>query len=224
MRYKMKIQFICFFVLGTILTCFGQKTTVITKNFKFKDGIYATYAVWQANKPTVVWDSLETNLAVNPKTLLMQMEFAKFKKTHQTVALDSIWGVVVDGIPYVRLPRHELEKTAYCFAGLILRGRLCYFNYETIAHSKVPITAYIPQTGEPYITKNIPKEEIIVREKLMNYETGEVFDLTLNSFKKLISDDKDLIATVDDLKTHELKEKLFKCVLIYNDRNPVYLK
>ena len=224
MRYKMKIQFICFFVLGTILTCFGQKTTVITKNFKFKDGIYATYAVWQANKPTVVWDSLETNLAVNPKTLLMQMEFAKFKKTHQTVVLDSIWGVVVDGIPYVRLPRNELEKTAYCFAGLILRGRLCYFNYETIAHSKVPITAYIPQTGEPYITKNISKEEIIVREKLMNYETGEVFDLTLNSFKRLISDDKDLIATVDDLKTHELKEKLFKCVLIYNDRNPVYLK
>ncbi len=220
----MKIQLICFFVLAIILAGFGQKPTVITKNFKFKDGVYATYADWQANKPSVIWDSLETNLAVNPKTLLMQMEFAKYKKTRQTVALDSIWGVVVDGIPYVHLPRNELEKTAYCFAGLILRGRLCYFNYETIAHSKVPITAYIPQTGEPYVTKNVPKEEIIVREKLMNYETGEVFDLSLNSFKKLISDDKELVATVDDLKINELKEKLFKCVLIYNDRNPVYLK
>ncbi len=220
----MKIQLVWLFVIATILRGFAQKPTVITKNFKFKDGVYATYADWQANKPTVVWDSLETNLAVNPKTLLMQIEFAKFKKTHQTLSLDAVWGVVVDGIPYVHLPRKELEKTAYCFAGLILRGRLCYFNYETITHSKVPITAYIPQTGEPYITKNVPKEEVVVREKLMNYETGEVFDLTLNSFKKLISDDSELVATVDDLKTHELKEKLFKCVLIYNDRNPVYLK
>ncbi len=220
----MKIQLVWLFVFATILSGFAQKPTVITKNFKFRDGVYATYTDWQANKPTVVWDSLETNLAVNPKTLFMQMEFAKYKKTHHIVSLDSVWGVVVDGIPYVRLPRNELEKTAYCFAGLILRGRLCYFNYETIAHSKVPITAYIPQTGEPYITKNVSKEEIVVREKLMNYETGEVYDLTLNSFKRLISDDKELVSTVDDLKTHELKEKLFKCVLIYNDRNPVYLK
>lgn len=220
----MKIQLVWLFVFVTILSGFAQKSTVITKNFKFKDGVYATYADWQANKPSIVWDSIETNLAVNPKTLFMQMEFAKYKKTHRIVSLDSVWGVVVDGIPYVRLPRNELEKTAYCFAGLILRGRLCYFNYETIAHSKVPITAYIPQTGEAYMTKNVPKEEIVVREKLMNYETGEVFDLTLNSFKRLISDDSELVATVDDLKTHELKEKLFKCVLIYNDRNPVYLK
>ncbi len=220
----MKIQLVWLFVFATILRGFAQKPTVITKNFKFRDGVYATYADWQSNKPSVVWDSLETNLAVNPKTLFMQMEFAKFKKTHRIVSLDSVWGVVVDGIPYVRLPRNELEKTAYCFAGLILRGRLCYFNYETIARSQIPITAYIPQTGEPYITKNVPKEEIVVREKLMNYETGEVYDLTLNSFKKLISDDTELVSTVDDLKTHELKEKLFKCVLIYNDRNPVYLK
>ena len=88
----------------------------------------------------------------------------------------------------------------------------------------MPITAYIPQTGEPYITKKVPKEETVVREKLIYYETGEIVDLSLNSFKKLISDDKELVATVNDLKTNELKEKLFKCVLIYNDRNPVYLK
>jgi hypothetical protein len=220
----MKIQLVCLFVFAVLLRGAAQKTTVITKNFKFHDGVYATYSDWQKNKPTLVWDSLETNLAVNPKTLFMQMEFAKHKKTKHAISLDSIWGVVVDGIPYIKLPKQELEKPAYCFAGLVLRGRLCYYNYEIIKHSQVPITAYIPQTGEPYITKNVSKEQTIVREKLMNYETGEVFDLNLNTFKKLISDDKDLVSTVNDLKTNELKEKLFKCVLIYNDRNPVYIK
>ena len=220
----MKIQLICVFFFAIILRGAAQKPTVITKNFKFRDGVYATYADWQRNKPMLVLDSLETNLAVNPKTFFMQMEFAKHKKTHQTIKLDSIWGVVVDGIPYIRLPRNELDKAAYCFAGLILRGRLCYYNYETVRHSQVPITAYIPQTGEPYITKKVAKEETVVREKLINYETGEIVDLSLNTFKKLISDDKELVTTVNDLKTNELKEKLFKCVLIYNDRNPVYLK
>ena len=220
----MKIQLICLFIFAFILRGVGQKPTVITKNFKFRDGVYATYADWQSNKPTLVLDSLETNLAVNPKTFFMQMEFAKHKKTHRPIVLDSVWGIVVDGIPYIRLPRNELDKTAYCFAGLILRGRLCYYNYETIKHSQVPITAYIPQTGEPYITKKVAKEETIIREKLINYETGEIVDLSLNSFKKLIADDKELVTTVNDMKTNELKEKLFKCVLIYNDRNPVYLK
>lgn len=220
----MKIQLICVFFFAIILRGAAQKPTVITKNFKFRDGVYATYADWQRNQPMLVLDSLETNLAVNPKTFFMQMEFAKHKKTHQTIKLDSIWGVVVDGIPYIRLPRNELDKAAYCFAGLILRGRLCYYNYETVKHSQVPITAYIPQTGEPYVTKKVSKEETIVREKLINYETGEIVDLSLNSFKNLIADDKELVSTVNDLKTNELKEKLFKCVLIYNDRNPVYLK
>lgn len=220
----MKIQLVWLFVFAAILRGDAQKSAVITKNFKFKDGVYATYGDWQRNKPSLVWDSLETNLAVNPKTMLMQMEFAKLKKSQKTVTLDSIWGVVVDGIPYIQLPKNELDKSAHCFAGLILRGRLCYFNYETILHSKVPITAYIPQTGAPYATKKVSKEETIVREKLINYETGEVFDLSLNTFKKLISDDKELVSTVNDLKANELKEKLFKCVLIYNDRNPVYLK
>jgi hypothetical protein len=220
----MKIRLICLFFFAIILRGTAQKTTIITKNFKFRDGVYATYADWQRNKPMLVLDSIETNLAVNPKTFFMQMEFAKHKKTMQPIGLDSIWGIVVDGIPYIRLPRTELDKTAYCFAGLILRGRLCYFNYETIRHTKVPITAYIPQTGEPYITKKVSKEETIVREKLINYETGEIVDLSLNSFKTLIADDKDLVTTVNELKTNELKEKLFKCVLIYNDRNPVYLK
>ena len=220
----MKIQLVWLFVFAVIMQGFGQKTTVVTKNFKFKDGVYATYSDWQKNKPMLVWDSVETNLAVNPKTLFMQMEFAKHKKTRESITLDSIWGVVVDGIPYIHLPKEELNKTAYCFAGLTLRGRLCYYYYETVLHSKVPITAYIPQTGEPYVTKKVSKEQTIVREKLINYETGEIFDLNLNSFKKLISDDKELVATVNDFKANELKDKLFKCLLIYNDRNPVYLK
>ncbi|MDZ7876884.1 MAG: hypothetical protein U5L45_04400 [Saprospiraceae bacterium] len=197
---------------------------IITKNFKFENGIYATFADWQRNKPTYQWDSIETTFAVNPTTFLMQMEALRVKKTAKLVDIDSVWGVVVDGIPYMRLPKKEISKPTACFAGFVLRGSICYFQYETLVQTKVPITAYIPETGEAFMTRNVSNKTPIVKEKLMRYETGEIMDLTLNNFKQLIADDKDLLTTVNELKPNEIKEKLFKCILIYNDRNPVFLK
>jgi hypothetical protein len=201
-----------------------KKEDIITKNFKFENGIYARFSDFQRNKPTYRWDSIETTFAVNPVTFLMQMEALRFKKNLKMVEIDSIWGVVVDGIPYIRLPKKEITKPTACFAGFVLRGAICYFQYETSVQTQVPITAYIPETGEAFMTRNVSNKTPIVKEKLMRYETGEIVDLTLNNFKKCIADDKDLLVTVNELKPNEVKDKLFKCILIYNDRNPVFLK
>jgi hypothetical protein len=220
-----KIFLIIALILTSILRGAAQKKeSLITKNFKFENGIYASFSDWQRNKPTYRWDSIETTFAVNPVTFLMQMEALRFKKTGRTAAIDSIWGVVVDGIPYVRLPKKEITKPTTCFAGFVLRGSICYFQYETSVQTQVPITAYIPETGEAFMTRNVSNKMPIIKEKLMRYETGEIIDLNLNNFKQLIADDKDLLTTVNDLKPNEIKEKLFKCILIYNDRNPVFLK
>jgi hypothetical protein len=190
-------------IIASILRGVSQtRDKLITKNFKFENGIYA----------------------VNPVTFLMQMEALRFKKTGKTAPIDSIWGVVVDGIPYVRLPRNEIAKPTTCFAGFILRGGICYFQYETSVQTQVPITAYIPETGTAYMTKKVSNKTPIIKEKLMDYKTGQIVDLTLNNFKQLITGDKDLLVTVNELKPNEIKEKLFKCILIYNDRNPVFLK
>jgi hypothetical protein len=225
MRFKLVIA-LFFGIVGSLPIGYAQaKARVeISKNFKFQNGVYHTYADWQRNRPTLLWDSLETNLAVNPISLLMQVEYIRRKKTQQLVPLDSIWGVVVDGIPYIRLARGEVPKSATCFAGLILRGRISYFSYETILRLQVPITAYIPQTGQAYATKKVSKEETVLRERLLNYETGELYDMSLTNVKRLITNDKELLTTVNDLKPNEVKEKLFKCLLIYNDRNPVFIK
>jgi hypothetical protein len=220
-----KIFLIIALIITSILRGTAQKKeNLITKNFKFENGIYATFSDWQRNKPTYRWDSIETTFAVNPVTFLMQMEALRFKKTGKIAAIDSIWGVVVDGIPYVRLPKKEITKPTTCFAGFVLRGSICYFQYETSVQTQVPITAYIPETGEAFMTRNVSNKTPIIKEKLMRYETGEIIDLNLSNFKQLIADDKDLLTTVNDLKPNEIKEKLFKCILIYNDRNPVFLK
>jgi hypothetical protein len=212
------------FIMLSILRGYAQNETLISKNFKFKDGVYYQFEHLQRNQPNVLWDSLDARLATNPQSLQMYIEVLKHKRTHDSINLNNVWGVVIDGIPYARLPNESQKKSATVFSGMVLRGKLCYFQYDETEERQVPITAYIPQTGQAYMTKNIVQKKDVVREKLVKFETGEVVDFTLFNFKQLIKEDADLLSTVNALKPKEVKEKLFKCLLIFNDRNPVFVK
>ena len=57
----------------------------------------------------------------------------------------------------------------------------------------------------------------------MNFETGEVADFTIENFLKWILDDPRLIQSINELSQEEAQEKLFKCLLIYDDRNEVFV-
>jgi hypothetical protein len=201
-----------------------SQAAVVTKNFKFNNGVYLTLADWQRNRPNYTWEEIETRLAIVSTTFQTHIEFLKLKKEAKDISPESVWGIVLDGIPYVCLPKELQKKSATVFAGMVVRGKLCYFQYDEIEEVTVPITAYIPQTGKPYFTKNITKKESVLREKVMRFEDGKMYDLNLNNFKNLISDDKDLVDTFNGLKPNEITEKLFKVLLIFNDRNPVFLK
>lgn len=218
-----KTLYLCAIILS-ILRGDAQNSTLISKNFKFKDGIYYHLADWQKNQPNATWDSLEARLATNPQSLQMYVELIRFKNNKDSVQLNRLWCLVVDGIPYIRVPSNANPTQAVIFSGMVLRGKLCYFQFDEIEEKYVPITAYIPQTGQPYLTKNVLQKRSVVREKLIKFDSGEIFDFTLNDFKSLIQDDKDLLTTVEALKPKEVADKLFKCLLIYNDRNPVFLK
>lgn len=219
-----KIPILIIILLSILRGGYAQNKTLITKNFKFHDGVYYQFEQLQRNQPAVVWDSLETRLATNPQSLQMYIEVLKHKRTHDTIRLGTVWGVVVDGIPYIRLNDDFQKKSAMIFSGMILRGKICYYQFEDIEEKLVPITAYIPQTGQPYVTKNVVQKKDIIREKLLKFETGETADFTLFNFKQWIKEDADLLSTVNALKPKEISDKLFKCLLIYNDRNPVFLR
>jgi hypothetical protein len=219
MRLSLIITLFCL----QILRGYAQEKTLVSKNFKFKDGLYWSFGHFQKNKPDVLWDTLETRLVTNPASLMTHVEFLKIKKQANLLPLDSIYCLVIDGIPYLRLPVMTQKRSSAVFAGMALRGKLCYYQYEDIEEKQVQITAYIPETGQPYASKLITQKKDVVREKLLHFETGDTIDFTLNNFKELIKKDKDLLQTVNALKPKEVKEKLFKCLLIYNDRNPVYL-
>lgn len=193
----------------------------ISKNFKFHDGAYRSFAEWQRNRPTWPIDSLLMNAVTNPQTFLTQVESIRHRNG-TAIATDSLWGIVLDGIPYIRLPKGATPKSLSAFAGLRLRGIICYYRYEDIEERTVEIQAYNPVTGVPFRKGKVKNRETVEREFILHFKTGESVPFTRDNLIAWIHDDERLAVAIRELPEAELPEKLFKGLLIYVDRYPVY--
>lgn len=199
---------------------------ILTKNYQFNDGVYLSFEAFQSNSPDYRWSELKANLTTNPQTFLTQIEFINVKKADGDIPLDldKIWGVSLAGIPYLKLPENEKPKAMAVFAGLQLRGKICYYSFEEYKLVKIPIHAYNPYNGRPFRSSVIERNKMVKIEKILNFETGEIADFTVENLKKWIHDDQKLLDTMNSLSPEEAEEKLFKCLLIYDDRNVTRIK
>ena len=197
---------------------------LVTKNMHFKDGIYRTFQAWQKNMPDTRMSDLTMNYFLNPLTNLLEIDTIAYRKTQEKINPDLLWCIVLSGVTYVALPKKEIAKSLCTFAALKGTGNFCYYQYQIKETVIVPMTAYAPQTGEPFMTKNVKQTQTVWRQKLIAFNTGEVFDFDVPTVKQLLADDDGLSASLNALKPTETVNKLFKCLMIYNDRHPVFLK
>ena len=196
-------------------------SVLVTKNFKFNDGVYRSFSDWRNNSPNWSWDSLNVVSATNPNTFLTQVEYIRFADG-RPMHLDSIWGLVISGIPYVRLPKGAVTKPLTSFAGLRVRGLIGYYNYEVVEEEMVEIQAYNPVTGVPFRKGKVKKQSKTLREFMIHFERGETQVFNRENLMSWIADDARLAEAVAALPEDDLEEKLFKALLIYVDRYPVY--
>ncbi len=217
------------FFVNALLQAQGD-TVYLSKNFKFQDGVFLSFEDFRNNTPAYQWKEVEVGVHSNPQNFLAQMYGLRVKKTEQSeegtrnsrnINLDSIWGICLDGIPYIRLSREELNKENVVFAGLRLRGKICYYEYEEYITQKKEMSAYNPVTGHPFRTRNVDVKVKLIHKNMLHFETGETAVFSKENFKEWIKDDQKLYKTVNDLSPQEVDEKLFKCLLIYDDRNLV---
>ncbi len=208
-------------LLGTSLL--GQDTVLLTKNFSFADGVYFNLAELKANRPGLPLDSMKLDIITNPQTSLTQLNAVFLKKNTPMFSVDSIWAICLDGVPSIRVPKEEISKSLPNFAALKLRGKICYFTYPDYRQKTIRVAAYNPYTGKPFRHGNIVRDEEVIVEKMLNFETGEVADFKIENLLNWINDDSLLVETIAELPKEELKDKLFKSLLIYVDRNPTYL-
>ena len=217
--YRFRILFI--FCLFSQFGLAQSDSVLLTKNFKFEDGVFLNYEDFQNNDPTYRWNELEVGIFSNPKTYLTQVYFMKLKKgqSSQIIDLDKVWGISLDGIPYVQMDKKELKKENAVFSALKVRGKICYLEYEVEVKRMIPMPVYNPLTGKPFRTMNVERNVPIEFKKMMHFDSGQIEDFTVSNFKHWIKEDEKLLQSISEMNELEAAEKLFKCLLIYVDRN-----
>ena len=229
--------------LGSCLPAFAQRNSAnltasnganvtvgdsakLTAKFRFADGIYSTYADFSANKPNYAIKNLRGYLAINAKEYLAK-SIIKPNDTLATnqIAATSVWGIVVDGLPYIRWQTDTAQQAAATtFLGLQLLGKICYFAYVKEENKTIKMPVYDPISGRKMYTGTIHNREKTSSRKILNFATGETADLNLPNLKKWVADDKKLLLTMADIAPNDVQQRLFKCLLIYNDRNSVFVR
>lgn len=202
----------------------AQDSTVVTKNFNFKDGVYLSFDSFQSNTPSYPIEDLVISSFINPQTSMMQVDSIYHKGAKKSIDLAEVWGISLDGIPYIRLPDSEVNKLLPAFAAIKLRGKICYFTYPVWRMKKIPVAAYNPISGRPFLRSEVTRDEMIIEEKILHFETGEILDFNYPNLLSWISEDRHLVETLEKLPPEEVNEKLFKALLIYVDRHETRIR
>ena len=221
----MKIFTTISIVFISILGTAQSDSVFVGKNFKFNDGVYVHFESFKNNQPDFTWEEVRANLYNNPQTYLAQVASIEILEgENKMLNVDSVWGICLAGMPYIRLPKEDIQKPNTNFAAIRLRGKICYFAFDDYETKSVTMKAYNPLNGQPFREGEVVTRQKVKQERMLRFEDGEIEKLTHENVLKWIAEDKELVKSVERLKEEEALGKLFKVLLIYDDRNPVYIK
>lgn len=217
----LKTILILVLALGSIQA--QEDTVLLTKNFEFADGIYLSFQSFQENRPDYTWDQLRSNLVANPQTFMAQVEFLEHKESGEAIQLSKVWGMSLGGLPYIRLEDGLVKKPLTNFAAIRARGKICFFEYKDFEEIQVPMPVYNPLTKKPYQVAFVDRKVDVYYSKILDFETGAIEDLTIDNLMAWVQNDAQLVEALESLG-EDADDKLFKCILIYDDRHQVYIR
>jgi hypothetical protein len=215
--------------LGMAATCSTaglqaqSELQLVSKNFHFEEGIFLSHTSFRTNSPDLSWEEVEVSSFTNPQTFITQIEYVRLKEGGKAISPDSIWAVSIEGIPYVRLSRDWILKELATFAPLKLRGKICYFEFTRKDTVQVLIKVYNPVNGLPFREALVDREEEVRAPMILEFESGRIAEFNRQNLLAWIQDDALLTEAVLELPEEELEAKLFRSLLIYVDRNKVYI-
>lgn len=221
----MRISLALFFSVWSLLVIAQSSgdTLPVDRNFRFTDGLYADIVQLRTNRPSISFKHLAGNLVLQEEEHLLKVENLHPQgRSDLPIPLEDVDFICVNGLPYIKA-YIDTARQFTVYAGLRVRGRLCYFAYTQNLADTVLIKAYNPLNGRPFRQQNVIRDKKELVEKVLNLATAEIADFNLENLLYFFADDKKLIRTLEGLSENEANERLQRCLLIYDDRNPIYL-
>jgi len=213
-----------FLVVFAILSAKSQvDSALVDVNFRFTDGLYKNVEQLRTNRPESRFSVLAGNLLLQEEDYLLKVDKLYPKgRADLPIALEEIGFMVINGIPYVRAYK-DGERDFTVYSGLRVRGKLCYFAFAQNLPDTILIKAYNPLNGRPFRQQNVVREKEQLVEKVLNLHNGEVVDYNLDNLLELFAEDPALVKSLRNLSEAEARDRLQRCLLIYDDRHPIFL-
>jgi hypothetical protein len=204
--------YILLFVLFPFCS-FSQTTDTIGKiryssDFVFNDGIYSTFQEFKNDNPSITRFTVKNpSLFAEPNYKILEYICPDSIKKPGNCEVNDAWGYSYQGSVYVA---HSYY--AYYFK-LIAVGSLCYFYGLSGAGTVVPANDVMMGFGA-----NTEYQQFMI-----DYETGEIIPFNYKNFSSFLkTHDEDLYN--DLMKQNKKKKVIFKYLLNYNERHPIWFK
>ncbi|MEY4926927.1 MAG: hypothetical protein RI894_1363 [Bacteroidota bacterium] len=213
------IGFLCLLFTPLPVNAQGDSTR-LTAKFKFKDGFYTTIDQFKHNQPAFALTDFKGSMV--PKSSENALELLPNQST-QSLDIQQVWGIVVNGTPYIRYTIDTAKKHSMTYQALQIVGKLCYFSYSIEETTTVPMPVYDPIGGRLLYTGKVKNKAKNTFRKILSLVDGRMTDLNLENLKHYTADDKKLQKSVAELTANDPLQRLLKTLQIYNDRNPIYI-
>ncbi|MGB4292472.1 MAG: hypothetical protein WBJ37_06275 [Bacteroidales bacterium] len=220
----------------------SEEKVKYTSDFRFKDGIYLNFEQVKANSP-IPKAKILTSADYNDRDFFNKV-FASEKiyfydemGVRQEVKKEDIWGFARNGILYVMVQGNFNRITFF--------GNICHFvadittydnryyspygYYDPYYYPYSYYPYYYPYGGypygyyPPYYYRPYTTSRTELRQYLIDFETGKIYEFDVESVKVLIMRDPELYEEFVKLTKKKQKEIMFVYIRKFNERNPLYL-
>ncbi len=207
--------------LAFFQTILAQKA--INNQYHFKTGIYTQAIDFQQDKPSVSFSQLSRfNYELSNDGNQLQIPFNTVDRyQREGVNLPQIWGLCINKTAYIRIVTDS--SAAYLsFIRLHAVGKLCYFYYPVIQSEPVAMGIFDPLSGRKMAEKTIFNKKKTVYENFFTFAGANPLELNRDNLTAAIQDDKKLSESFNADTARSDSDFLFKTLLIYNERNPIF--
>ncbi len=221
MRLALTSIFLILFTLGAFTQDAPEGMVEYSHDFRFHDGIYANFNMVRSNFPIpksrIVTDVGMTDRDFYEKiTEKKRIVFYDDFGVQQELNSSNIWGYARNGVIYANLGSG--------FHRISFVGNICHFVATITTYNQGYYDPYRSQgySSRYYRSPSNNYSSTELRQYLIDFETGKLYDFEVASVEVLLM--KDPVLYDEYIQLRRKKKKQFKFVYIrkYNEAHPLY--
>ncbi|MBN2347937.1 MAG: hypothetical protein JXJ22_03815 [Bacteroidales bacterium] len=222
----MKRLFLFIFIFGSVSTyLFAQNDSAnlvkYTPDFKFNEGIFASFAQVKINQPipkSRILSDLDFSDQYFYDRLLEEKKVYYFDNIgiKHELQTKNIWGYSRNGSLYIHINDD--------FYKITIIGSICHFVATQTTYSNSYSDPYYYNYYNPYQYRYYPRtsESTEVKQYLFDFNTGKVYEYTVSALEILLMQDPELYDEFMALRSKKKKQLKFLYIRKFNERNSLY--